>query len=76
MFPWEPARRRLREAFSGQKQPASFPSRLPLLAVDSIYFSEVKTRQSVRAFTESAARLASDHLPLVAEITLPQPGDG
>ncbi len=75
MFPWEPARRLLRAAFSGQKQPASFPSRLPLLAVDSIYFSQVKISQTVRTFTESAARLASDHLPLVADITLSRPRD-
>ena len=75
MLPWEPARRCLRAAFSGQKQPASFPSRLPLLAVDSIYLSQVKTSQSVRTFTGSAARLASDHLPLVADVTLSRPWD-
>ena len=34
MFPCERARRHLRSTFPNQKQPASFPSRMPLLAVD------------------------------------------
>lgn len=68
VFPWEPARRRLREEFSGQKQPAAFPSRLPLLAVDSIYHRHVRASQPVRRFTGGAARIASDHLPLIADI--------
>ncbi len=70
IFPWEPARRRLRATFSGQKQPAAFPSRLPLLAVDSIYLSQEETSQSVRRFTDGAVRVASDHLPLVADVVL------
>ncbi len=70
MFPWEPARRYLKRVFPGQKQPAGFPSRLPLLAVDSIYFSPPETLQSLRLFTEGATREASDHLPLIADIAL------
>jgi endonuclease/exonuclease/phosphatase family metal-dependent hydrolase len=75
MFPWEPARRRLQAAFSGQKQPRAFPSRWPMLAVDSIYFRRVQTNQSVRTFTDGAARRASDHLPLVADIGFSRPRD-
>ena len=71
MLPWERARRRLHAAFSRQKQPASFPSRMPFLAADSIYFSGASEGHEVRAFTTSAARVASDHLPLFADIPLP-----
>ncbi|MEE8439220.1 MAG: endonuclease/exonuclease/phosphatase family protein [Micropepsaceae bacterium] len=70
MVPWEPAQRYLRKAFPGQKQPASFPSRLPLLAVDSIFFRPAEMIQSLRIFSESGAREASDHLPLIADIAL------
>lgn len=75
MFPWERARRHLHAAFSGQRQPPSFPSRMPLLATDSIYFSEAKPGHEVRAFAKGGARIASDHLPLFADIDLPQARD-
>ncbi len=68
MFPWERARRHLHSAFSRQRQPASFPSRIPLLATDSIYFSDVADGHEVRAFSEGDARTASDHLPLFADV--------
>ena len=70
MFPWERARRYLHAAFPGQRQPASFPSRVPLLATDSIYFSKASEEHEVRAFTAGEARTASDHLPLFRDISL------
>nr|TFG54258.1 MAG: endonuclease [Hyphomicrobiales bacterium] len=70
LFPWEAARRHLAKIFAGQTQPASFPARLPLLAVDAIYLRHAKSISSVRIFSENSARDASDHLPLVADIAL------
>jgi endonuclease/exonuclease/phosphatase family metal-dependent hydrolase len=71
MFPWERTRRHLHAAFSKQRQPASFPSRLPLLATDSIYFSKTGANHEVCVFAEGEARIASDHLPLFADVALP-----
>ena len=70
MFPWEAAKRFLGREFPDQKQPAVFPTRLPLLALDSIYLRPARMIQSLRTFTEGAAREGSDHLPLIADIAL------
>ncbi len=53
-------------ARTGQR---TFPSRRPLLALDRIY---VRPRTALlRAWTDRAAREASDHLPVIAEVALP-----
>jgi endonuclease/exonuclease/phosphatase family metal-dependent hydrolase len=70
MLPWEAARIHLEKTFMGQKQVASFPARLPLLAFDSIYVRQAEMIQLVRAFAKGPARSASDHLPIVADIFL------
>ena len=70
MFPWEAAKRFLGQEFPGQQQPATFPARLPLLALDSIYLRPARMVQSLRTFTDGAARNGSDHLPLIADIAL------
>jgi endonuclease/exonuclease/phosphatase family metal-dependent hydrolase len=64
----EPAYRHLAKTFAGQKQPPSFPARLPFFACDAIYLRHIKAPPSVRSFTEGDARKASDHLPLIADI--------
>lgn len=46
----------------------SFPAGRPLLQLDRIYCSRHAT--IVRSFTDEAARTASDHLPVIADIRL------
>ena len=49
--------------------PATFPSSRPILALDRIYASGAKVA-SVKAHSSHAARRASDHLPVVAQIKI------
>lgn len=48
--------------------PASYPSFLPMLALDRIIASAMPWPLEVRAHATSLARRASDHLPIVADI--------
>ncbi len=49
--------------------PSSFPSRRPLLALDRIYTRGAEVVE-VRHHDSPAARKASDHLPIVAEVAI------
>ena len=69
-LPMDPLRLRLRREFPGMSAPATFPSLLPLLALDRILVRPASLLQSLQTFAGSGARLASDHLPLVADIAL------
>jgi len=46
----------------------TFPTRLPLLAVDHILVNERLGVDSVRVVRNAATRIASDHFPLVADL--------
>lgn len=48
--------------------PRTFPSRLPMLALDRIQVYPPQALLVLRAHTSTLARQASDHLPLVAEL--------
>ncbi len=48
----------------------TFPAWLPLLALDRIYFRPASLL--VRSWTDQAARMASDHLPVIADIDMPR----
>lgn len=50
--------------------PATFPSLLPLLALDRIWAAPGGIVREVRAHRSLRARIASDHLPLVATLDL------
>jgi endonuclease/exonuclease/phosphatase family metal-dependent hydrolase len=72
---WRPGRRsslRLLEPLFGSLAfgPASFPSRLPVLALDRILGWPRGVVRDVRAHDTPLARLASDHLPLRARLDL------
>jgi endonuclease/exonuclease/phosphatase family metal-dependent hydrolase len=58
---------------SSREWPASFPSASPVLALDRIYARGVHVLEIV-AHATHAARRASDHLPVVARVKLPQSG--
>jgi endonuclease/exonuclease/phosphatase family metal-dependent hydrolase len=49
--------------------PASFPSARPVMALDRVYARGARVAQ-VRAHASRAARRASDHLPVVAQVEL------
>ncbi len=53
--------------------PSSFPSRRPLLALDRIYTRGAEVVE-VRHHDSPAARKASDHLPIVAEVVIEKAG--
>ena len=49
--------------------PRTFPSWLPVLPLDRIYAEGPAVLREVQAYRSPVARLASDHLPLVAELS-------
>lgn len=51
----------------------SFPSRLPLLALDRIWMKPRSMLRWMRVHRSARSRMASDHLPLVAGLALPAP---
>lgn len=71
-FSWGRPLRWLHGHFGKPPAPATFPTRLPLLALDRIWFRPREWLVSIRAHASPAARIASDHLPLVATVTLPE----
>lgn len=69
-FLWGRPLRWLHRYFEETPAPATFPARVPLLALDRLW---VKPRNALRRLSVHAsplARIASDHLPLVAEVEL------
>lgn len=52
-----------------QVTPRSFPARLPLFRLDRIYASDVFDLRGYRV--DAAARSASDHLPVIADLAWP-----
>lgn len=67
-FVWGRAMRWLVSHFQEVHAPATFPSRLPLLALDRIWIRPRHRMLQVRVHATPLARVASDHLPLVARI--------
>jgi endonuclease/exonuclease/phosphatase family metal-dependent hydrolase len=49
----------------------TFPSRAPMVALDKILYREPVTLRRVLRVAHERARVASDHLPLVADLILP-----
>jgi len=50
--------------------PATFPARRPLFALDRIWVSPTGSVKRLARHATRLARVASDHLPLIAEVTL------
>ncbi|MGH8798784.1 MAG: endonuclease/exonuclease/phosphatase family protein [Casimicrobiaceae bacterium] len=70
-FLWGRPLRWLHAHFQATPSPASFPARAPLLALDRIWVEPRALLQGLWVHTGPAARAASDHLPVVAELKLP-----
>lgn len=65
---WGRPLRWLHRWFEATPAPATFPSRWPLLALDRIWVRPRTRLLRVYRYADAHARLASDHLPLIAEI--------
>jgi endonuclease/exonuclease/phosphatase family metal-dependent hydrolase len=52
---------------AGSRSKATFPSRLPMLAIDHVFFDGAVTATHVETPSNARARKASDHLPLVVD---------
>jgi endonuclease/exonuclease/phosphatase family metal-dependent hydrolase len=63
-----PVRRTLAAVMQGRTQHRTFPARWPLLVLDRIYCRPAEAL--IRSWTDPAARKASDHLPVIADIRL------
>ncbi|HXR97808.1 MAG TPA: endonuclease/exonuclease/phosphatase family protein [Terriglobales bacterium] len=61
--------RRLRREFPNHTSPRGFPSGLPLLALDHIYWDRPLTGAQPRLYRAWPAPVASDHLPLLLDLT-------
>lgn len=67
-FLWGRPLRRLHRYFSATPAVATFPSSLPLLALDRIWTHPRSLLQRIRVHRTPLSRVASDHLPLVATL--------
>lgn len=76
-FLWARTRRWLHAHFQESPSPSTFPSRLPLLALDRIWIKPRRLLRRVAAHRTPLARIASDHLPVFAEVECGavQPGE-
>jgi endonuclease/exonuclease/phosphatase family metal-dependent hydrolase len=70
-FMWGRPLRWLHGRFGVHAAPRTFPSRLPLLALDRVWAHPRNTMSSIGAVNSGEARMASDHLPVVATLRLP-----
>ncbi|MEI6001922.1 endonuclease/exonuclease/phosphatase family protein [Paraburkholderia bengalensis] len=67
-FVWGQALRMLVTHFRAAPAPRTFPSRLPMFALDRIWMHPADRLLDVQVHRSMRARVASDHLPLVARI--------
>jgi endonuclease/exonuclease/phosphatase family metal-dependent hydrolase len=67
-FVWGHALRMLMTHFQAAPAPRTFPSRLPVFALDRIWMHPANRLLGVHVHRSMLARVASDHLPLVARI--------
>jgi len=71
---WRPgaaATRLLEQTLGSAARPRTFPARAPVLALDRICVVPANSVAAVGAVSGAAARYASDHLPLVADLLVP-----
>lgn len=69
-FLWGRPLRYLRRQFKTMPAPATFPSHCPMFALDRIWVDPVAQLTRLRTLDNPLARIASDHLPLVAEVRI------
>ena len=71
-----PITRGLRREFPSQRSRVcrTYPSPFPIFALDRIYWDADLEGRGFRAHRSRLARVASDHLPVVASLSLREPG--
>ncbi|WP_158414015.1 endonuclease/exonuclease/phosphatase family protein [Geoalkalibacter subterraneus] len=67
-FPWGRAARWLTRPFLSQRSPRTFPAKYPLFGLDRIFVAPPLRVMQLDAVDQGFARIASDHLPLLALI--------
>lgn len=67
-FLWGRPLRRLHRLFGRTPAPATFPAHWPCIALDRLWVQPLSAMNSLRAHNSPAAKIASDHLPLIAEL--------
>ena len=67
---WGKSLRGLRRVFGSPAAPVTFPARWPVLALDRIWISPAQALLTVEAHNTPRSRLASDHLPVKADLYL------
>jgi endonuclease/exonuclease/phosphatase family metal-dependent hydrolase len=67
---WGRPLRRLYRTFGRSRAPATFPAHRPRLALDRIWVKPSGVARSPRVHVSAVSSIASDHLPLVAELDL------
>lgn len=69
-FPWSRPLRMLRRLFPSTPQRRSWPACVPLLSLDRIYVYPTHGLRRLYTHHSALARIASDHLPLIANLEL------
>jgi endonuclease/exonuclease/phosphatase family metal-dependent hydrolase len=69
-FLWGRPLRRLHRYFKHTPHVATFPSFLPILALDRVWTHPRSLLKGIRVHDSALARVASDHLPLVATLEI------
>lgn len=70
-FVWGRTLRRLVSHFQAVPAPATFPARWPVFALDRVWIQPRHRLVQVQVHASRMARMASDHLPLIAQIDKP-----
>ncbi|HEY8927338.1 MAG TPA: endonuclease/exonuclease/phosphatase family protein [Polyangia bacterium] len=70
-FLWGRPLRWLHRRFGASPAPRTFPTRLPIFALDRVWVHPRRALASLAVIDTPEARRASDHLPVVATIRLP-----
>lgn len=74
-FPWARGRRRLVERFGAIPLPKTFPTGFPVFALDHVWVRPRRLLLSLSTEKTPLTRQASDHLPVLATVRLPTPGE-
>ncbi|MBT8079291.1 MAG: endonuclease/exonuclease/phosphatase family protein [Gammaproteobacteria bacterium] len=69
-IPYSRVHRVLRQVMGNAPALRTFPSRMPALSLDRIYASPLAPLVNIKAIATGDARVASDHLPIVADFDL------
>jgi endonuclease/exonuclease/phosphatase family metal-dependent hydrolase len=69
-FLWGRPLRMLKKLFPETRHRRSWPARVPLFSLDRIWMHPIRALRRLAAHNSAMARVASDHLPLTADIKL------